>query len=121
MNSAAPTRTPASSTVPNFTLLDDAHTLNPLAIEPLLLLGTIDDTDRPFLEATSREPRNPETWYELATHYARDGKWGKALAAANRSYFLDQYGPAGKPGKGNVLNVARCHVHPDSPQCPVRG
>ncbi|TML73227.1 MAG: hypothetical protein E6G13_03860 [Actinobacteria bacterium] len=101
--------------------LDDAHTLNPLAIEPLLLLGTIDDTDRPFLDATKREPRNPETWYELATHYARDGKWGKALAAANRSYFLDQYGPAGKPGKGNVLNVARCHVHPDSPQCPVRG
>ena len=50
-----------------------------------------------------------------------NGKWGKALAAANRSYFLDQYGPAGKPGKGNVLNVARCHVHPDSPQCPVRG
>ncbi|MFL5964928.1 MAG: O-antigen ligase family protein [Gaiellaceae bacterium] len=101
--------------------LDDAHALNPLSIEPLLLLGTLEDSDQPFVDATKREPRNPETWYELATHYGNDKQWGRAYAAATRSYFLDRYGPAGKPGTGNVLNVARCHVHPDSPQCPVRG
>jgi hypothetical protein len=101
--------------------LDDARALNPLSIEPLLLLGTLEDSDEPFVDATKREPRNPEAWYELATHYGNDKRWGKAYAAATRSYFLDRYGPAGEPGTGNVLNVARCHVHPDSPQCPVRG
>jgi hypothetical protein len=101
--------------------LDDAHSLNPLAIEPLLFLGAIDDLDAPYLDATKREPTNPETWYALAEHYSADARWFLAFGAADRSYRLDPYGPAGKPGRGNILNVARCHVHPDSPQCPVRG
>ena len=72
----------------------------------------------PYVKATKREPRNPDTWYALAEHYALNREWRLAYDAANRSYKVDPYGPAGQPGKRNVLNVARCHVFPTSPQCP---
>lgn len=91
--------------------LDDAHRMNPLAIEPLLLSGALGNDVRPLLQATRREPRNPEPWYELASFYARAKQWCAADAAASRSYHLDPYGPAGQRGPSNVGNVARKRCH----------
>jgi predicted Zn-dependent protease len=89
--------------------LDDAHTMNPLAIEPLLLSGALGNDARPLLQATRREPRNPETWYELASQYARAKNWCAADAAASRSYRLDPYGPAGQPRNVGIVARKRCH------------
>jgi O-Antigen ligase len=95
-----------------------AHALNPLALEPLYLLAGLEQDGRYVRQAVEREPRNPDPWYQLAVfNYAR-GNYRAAYDAANRSWHLDAFGPAGQPGAGNVLNLARCKLFPTSPQCP---
>jgi hypothetical protein len=88
----------------------DAHSLNPLAIEPTQLLAALNDSERLFREATTREPTNPDTWYQLAEYYARHDRWRAAYDAVNRSYTLDPYGPAGFTG--GLLDRARCAIDP---------
>src|SRR5436305_1160160 len=79
MNSAAPTRTPASSTVPNFTLLDDAHTLH-LARSVWLRevwtrgLPVLLDDDWFVDSATELRPSLPETARVL--HHMSADSWG---------------------------------------------
>ena len=93
-----------------------AHSLNPLAVEPLYLLAGIDGDPRWMKQAVDREPRNPETWYELAVFRWRYGDVRGAYDAANHSYHLDRYGPAGQPG--NVGILAACRLHLRTANCP---
>jgi O-antigen ligase len=93
-----------------------AHALNPLALPPLYLLAGLEQDGRYVRQAVQREPRNPETWYQLAVfEYARR-RYRTAYEAANRSWHLDAFGPAGQ--RGSVLDLSRCKVFPTSPQCP---
>jgi len=96
----------------------EAHSLNPLALTPLYLLAGLEQDVRWVRKAVDREPRNPETWYELAVFEYKQGNVRAAYDAASRSYHLDRYGPAGQPGPGNVGNLARCKLFPTSSQCP---
>ncbi|HZC28382.1 MAG TPA: O-antigen ligase family protein, partial [Gaiellaceae bacterium] len=95
---------------------DDAHTLNPLAVEPIQFLAAVDENGRPgdaeklYLLATKREPLNPDTWYALGSFYMRRQRWRPAYRALNRSYSLNRFGPAGR--KGGLLDLARCEVDP---------
>jgi O-Antigen ligase len=86
----------------------EAHSLNPLALEPLYLLAGLENDVRFVRQATEREPRNPDTWYQLAAfEYAR-AHYCAADDAASRSYDLDQFGPAGQPGNVGLLARQRC-------------
>ena len=95
---------------------DDAHTLNPLAVEPIQLLAAVDengrlsDAERLYVLATKREPLNPDTWYALGSFYMRRQRWSDAYAALNRSYSLNRFGPVGQ--KGGLIDLARCEVDP---------
>jgi hypothetical protein len=102
----------------------DAHNLDPLALEPIQVLAAALDGARVFPDAeryyrleTTREPENPETWYDLGYFYLRRHEWRPAYDALNHSYTLDAFGPAGTTG--GPLDVARCKVFPTSPQCPA--
>ena len=93
-----------------------AHALNPLALPPLYLLAGLEQSGRYVRQAVEREPRNPDTWYQLAAfEYAR-GHYKAAYDAASRSYHLDRYGPAGQPG--NVGIQACRKLHPGGAHCP---
>jgi hypothetical protein len=82
------------------------------------VLAELDGNVRWMNEAVHREPRNPETWYELAVFRWHYGDVRGAYDAASRSYQLDRYGPAGQPGPQNVGNLARCRLYPSSANCP---
>jgi hypothetical protein len=101
-----------------------AHALNPLAVEPLWLwalseslVGRNGEALELYRRARDREPKNPETWYQLGVfeldelHQPRH-----AYRDLNQSYTLDSFGPAGAPGPGNKLDQARCQVDPAT--CP---
>jgi O-Antigen ligase len=95
---------------------DDAHSLNPLAIDPIQFLAAIDEplgqlrsAEELYVLATKREPLNPDTWYELGAFYARHDAWRRAYEALNRSYTLNRYGPA---GSGRLLDRSRCAIDP---------
>jgi O-antigen ligase len=86
----------------------EAHALNPLALEPMYLLAGLENDIRFVQQATKREPRNPDTWYQLAAfEYARR-HYCAAYDAASRSYRLDQFGPAGQPGNVGLQARQRC-------------
>jgi O-antigen ligase len=91
--------------------LDDAkaaHSLNPLALEPLYLLAGLERSRRYDVEATKREPTNPNAWYELGLFDATTGDWAAAYASLDRSWHIDPYGPAGQPC--GLLDRARFEV-----------
>ena len=95
---------------------DDAHTLNPLAVEPIQFLAAVDETgqlreaERLYVLATEREPLNPDTWYELGAFYARHHAWRRAYDALNRSYSLNRFGLVGQ--KNGLLDRTRCAIDP---------
>src|ERR671937_3187375 len=86
----------------------EAHALNPLALEPLYLLAGLENNVRFVRQATERESRNPDTWYELAAFQFARGHYCAAYDAASRSYHLDQFGAAGQPGNVGLLARKRC-------------
>jgi O-antigen ligase len=97
----------------------DAHSLNPLAIEPLWLQATMTDSDAEarslYLRAAHREPLNPETWYELGYFEGEILKdWRAAYRHLDRSWHLDPFGPAGRPPGSDELDKARCKVDPST-------
>jgi hypothetical protein len=105
----------------------DAHNLDPLALDPIRLLAVTLEGVRDYRGAkryyvlgTTREPENPETWYDLGAFYYRQKQWWPSWVALNRSYALDAFGPAGE--EGGLLDQVRCKpgVEPTSRQCPVR-
>jgi O-antigen ligase/polysaccharide polymerase Wzy-like membrane protein len=94
-----------------------AHALNPLAIEPLIVWALTEDGQKAldlYRRARDREPKNPETWYELGAFELQEGRPRAAYRDLNESYTLDRYGPAGEPG--GALDVARCRIDPAT--CP---
>jgi tetratricopeptide (TPR) repeat protein len=99
------------------TAFDDAHTLNPLAVDPIQFLAAVDENfgqpgeaERLYVLATKREPLNPDTWYALGSFYMGRRRWRDAYAALNRSYSLNNFGPAGQ--NGGLIDLARCEVDP---------
>lgn len=94
-----------------------AHALNPLAIEPLIVWALTEDGQKAldlYRQARDREPKNPETWYELGAYELQLRRPRAAYRDLNQSYTLDRYGPAGQPG--SLLDVARCRIDPAT--CP---
>jgi hypothetical protein len=94
-----------------------AHSLNPLAVEPLWVWAATETGQRAvdlYRQARDREPRNPETWYELGAYEYELRRYRDAYRDLNQSYTLDRYGPAGV--KGGLLDQARCKVDPST--CP---
>ena len=94
-----------------------AHSLNPLAIEPLWLWAQSESNDRAaqalYLKAARREPLNPETWYELGYFEAQIlADWRAAYRHLDRSWHLNPFGPAGQPPGSKLLDKARCKVDP---------
>jgi hypothetical protein len=92
-----------------------AHTLNPLATDPLYALG---DTEaarhdeeaalRYYRQAVDLQPENSSTWYALGSYEFFTGRYKEALHDLDRAYGLDPYGPAGRPG--GLLDQARAKV-----------
>jgi hypothetical protein len=94
-----------------------AHALNPLAIEPLIVWALTENGEKAldlYRRARDREPKNPETWYELGAYELELRRPRDAYRDLNQSYTLDRYGPAGQPG--SLLDVARCRIDPAT--CP---
>jgi hypothetical protein len=94
-----------------------AHSFNPLAVEPLWVWAA---TERGltaldlYRQAREREPKNPETWYQLGVYELEIGMTRAAYRDLNHSYTLDRHGPAGV--KGGPLDQARCDIDPAT--CP---
>src|SRR6478735_1439559 len=92
-----------------------AHTLNPLATDPLYALGDAEaarhDEEaalRYYRQAVDLQPENSSTWYALGSYEFFTGRYKEALHDLDRAYGLDPYGPAGRPG--GLLDQARAKV-----------
>jgi hypothetical protein len=94
-----------------------AHAFNPLAVEPLWVWAATEKGLTAldlYRQARDREPKNPETWYQLGVYELEIGKTRDAYRDLNHSYTLDSFGPAGV--KGGPLDQARCDIDPAT--CP---
>ncbi len=87
--------------------LKEAHSLNPLALDPLYDLAAVDNNVRWINAAVKLEPLNPDTWYTLALFEYGRRHLQAAYDAAAHSYHLDPYGPAGQPGNIGILAACR--------------
>src|SRR5204862_50804 len=95
----------------------DAHSLDPLAVEPLWLWAQSESSNLAaralYLRAAHREPQNPETWYELGYFEGEIlGDWRSAYRHLDRSWHLNPFGPAGRPPGSHELDKARCKLDP---------
>jgi hypothetical protein len=95
-----------------------AHSLNPLALPPLYLLGSLEGNRGFVVDATKREPTNPDTWYELAVYDNASKRWWPAWVEINHAYAIDPYSPA----TISLLQKVRCKpgVEPTSRLCRPR-
>ncbi|HXY86245.1 MAG TPA: O-antigen ligase family protein [Gaiellaceae bacterium] len=91
-----------------------AHSLNPLALDPLYVLAATDNSMSYLIKATKREPTNPDPWFELATYEAERKNWRAAYVAANHSYTLDRFGPVGV--RCGLLDEARFEAFGEKPK-----
>jgi hypothetical protein len=95
-----------------------AHALNPLSVEALWVWALAERGEKAlelYRRARDREPKNPETWYELGWFELKFlNRPRAAYRDLNQSYTLDRYGPAGV--EGGALDEARCQVDPAT--CP---
>jgi tetratricopeptide (TPR) repeat protein len=91
-----------------------ARWLDPLATDPLLVLGDAESgLDDPaargyYRDAVKLQPENSSTWYALGAFEFYTGRYREALHDLDRAYGLDPYGPAGRPG--GLLDQARAKV-----------
>ena len=92
-----------------------AHTLNPLALDPLFAIaetqaanGDLDAATARYAEATRLQPENSSSWYALGAWQFARGNYREALRFLDRAYGLDPWGPAGRPG--GLLDQARAKV-----------
>ena len=94
-----------------------AHSFNPLAIEPLWLLGALTGQQRYYEQARDLEPKNPDTWFELGSFELHVLKQPRAAYRdLNHAYTLDNFlfGKGSTPGRD--LDRARCEIDPST--CP---
>jgi O-antigen ligase len=91
-----------------------AHSLNPLAVEPLFLQGytapTVAEGEALLIEAVKLQPRNPDAWVQLGEYELSARRWLRAYQALNRAYTLDRYNATAV--RGGELDRARCRVDP---------
>ena len=88
-----------------------ARTLDPLAIEPVIVQGTaeeirgnLDEAERLFRHAVELQPRNPRGWYELGRfEFESRRRLEPAFVYADRSYALDRRTQA----TGELLDAIR--------------
>jgi hypothetical protein len=92
-----------------------ARWLDPLAIDPLLALGDAEAARpdegaalRRYRQAVDLQPENSSTWYALGSYEFFTRRYRAALHDLDRTYGLDPYGPAGRPG--GLLDQARAKV-----------
>jgi O-Antigen ligase len=92
-----------------------AHSFNPLAIEPLWLLGALTHDRHYYEQARDLEPKNPDTWYELGAYELHVAKRPRAAYRdLNHAYTLDNFlfTPGTRPARD--LDRARCEVDPST-------
>jgi O-antigen ligase len=91
-----------------------ARSLNPLAVEPLLVEGytapSLDAGEAALVKAANLQPRNPETWISLGQFELQARRWRRAYEALNRAYTLDRYNAT--TVRRGALDVARCRIDP---------
>jgi len=91
----------------------EAHSYNPLALEPLLVwaelegqAGNIPGAKRIYDKAVRLKPKDAEAWYEYGVFELKvDCFAARAYEYLNRSYTLDPFGPTSR--KGGALDDAR--------------
>jgi hypothetical protein len=97
-----------------------AHSLNPLATEPLLVWALTERGTKAlglYRQARDLEPKNAETWYELgAFELRRLDRPRAAWHDLNHAYTLDRYLFTPGTGAARDLDRARCLVDPAT--CP---
>jgi hypothetical protein len=96
-----------------------AHSFNPLAVEPLWLLGALSldraQALRYYREARDLEPKNPETWYQLGEFELKILKQPRAAYRdLNHAYTLDNFLFGKGTQQGRDLDLARCRVDPST-------
>jgi hypothetical protein len=92
----------------------EAHSLNPFAVEPLLIWANaepdIPEAKEVFRKATRIQPENPQVWYEFGVFELEVDNFPLlAYQYLNRSYRLDPFGPASE--RGGPLDEARDAVN----------
>jgi hypothetical protein len=92
-----------------------AHSFNPLALEPLWLLGALTHERHYYEQARDLEPQNPETWYQLGEYELRVAKRPRAAYFdLNHAYTLDNFLFGEGTQQGRDLDRARCLVDPST-------
>ncbi|HSC48894.1 MAG TPA: O-antigen ligase family protein [Gaiellaceae bacterium] len=78
----------------------DARSLNPLALEPLLVqgaaleqLGDFQAARSRYIDAVELQPLNWRAWFELGRFEEGQQDWGRALPALRRAVHLDPQNP----------------------------
>ncbi|MFL5950150.1 MAG: O-antigen ligase family protein [Gaiellaceae bacterium] len=100
--------------------IDDAkaaHSFNPLAVEPLWLLGALTGQKHYYEQARDLEPKNPDAWFELGSfelHVLHQPRG--AYRDLNHAYTLDNFLFAKGSPPGRDLDRARCEIDPAT--CP---
>jgi hypothetical protein len=100
----------------------DAHSYDPLALEPLLwwaglkgATGDIPGAKRLYRRAVDLQPKNAEVWYQFGLFELEVDCFPlRAYQYLNRSYTLDPFGPT--TGKGGPLDRARRLVNKSAKQ-----
>jgi len=98
----------------------EAHSYDPLALEPLLVwagiegaAGNIPGAKRLYDKAVRLKPHDAEAWYEYGVFELRVDCFPlRAYQYLNRSYTLDPFGPTSRPG--GALDQARRLVNKEA-------
>jgi tetratricopeptide (TPR) repeat protein len=98
----------------------EAHSYDPLALEPLLVwagieaaAGNIPEAKRIYRKAVRLKPKDAEAWYEFGVFELRVDCFPlRAYQYLNRSYTLDPFGPTSRPG--GALDQARRLVNKEA-------
>jgi tetratricopeptide (TPR) repeat protein len=98
----------------------EAHSYDPLALEPLLVwaeiagsTGDLPEAKRLYRRAVRLQPKNAEAWFEFGLFELEVDCFPlRAYQYLNRSYTLDPFGPTS--GKGGPLDQARRLVNKEA-------
>jgi hypothetical protein len=78
----------------------DARSLNPLALDPLLVqalalerLGDFQGARQLYLDGVKLQPLNWRSWYDLGLFETNQQDWGRAIPTLERSVELDRFNP----------------------------
>ena len=100
----------------------EAHSYDPLALEPLLVwagiegaAGRVPEAKRLYRQAVRLQPKDAEVWYQFGLFELQVDCFPlRAYQYLNRSYTLDPFGPTS--GRGGPLDRARKLVNKEAGQ-----